>query len=98
MLDKMKALLEMQQKMQAMKRQLQDTVLEIKSPDGIVRIAMSGTQELKDLTIQGDLKQLDKAALEKALKDAYNRAVKQAQELAAGKMRSITGLDIPGLI
>jgi len=98
MFDKMKALLDMQKKMQEMKRQLDSATFEIASSDGLLKITMSGTQEVKEVNIQGDLKGMEKNNLEKNIKDTYNRAVKRSQEIAAQKMKDITGLNLPGII
>lgn len=97
MFDKMKALMDMQKKMQEMKRELDNTVFDVSSSDGLVKITMSGSQEVKELNIQGNLMDIEKANLEKAMKDAYNRAIKRSQEIAAGKMKDITGFNLPGL-
>lgn len=97
MFDKMKMLMEAQRKMQEMKRELENTVFEIVSSDGLVKIAMNGTQEVKEVSIQQPLEQIEKIALEKAFKDAYNRAIKRSHDLGAQKMKDITGLNIPGL-
>jgi DNA-binding protein YbaB len=94
MFDKMKALMEMQKKMQELKRELENTVFEIASSDQTVKISMSGAQEIKGVSIQGSP---EKAVLESALKDCFNRAIKRAQEVAAQKMKSVTGMNIPGL-
>jgi len=98
MLDKLKALMETQKKMQEIKRQLDNTVFEIVSSDGLIKLTMSGTQELKDIRIQGEIKEVEKSALEKAFKDAYNRAIKRCQDIAAQNLKDITGLNIPGLM
>ena len=97
MFDKMKALFEMQKKMQQMKQELDNTIFEVVSSDGLVKITMNGAQQVKGVNIRGELGQTDKAALEKASTDAYNRAIKRAQEIAAGKMKDISGIDLPGL-
>jgi DNA-binding YbaB/EbfC family protein len=93
MFDKMKQLMEMQKKMQEMKRVLENTNFEIASSDGLIKITMNGAQEVKTVSIQGE--QLEKAALERAMKDAYNRAIKRSQDLAAEKMKDITGFNLP---
>lgn len=98
MFDKMKALMDMQKKMQEMKRQLDSATFEIASWDGLLKITMSGTQEVKEVNIQGDLKEMEKNNLEKNIKDTYNRAVKRSQEIAAQKMKDVTGLNLPGVI
>ncbi|MFA5356492.1 MAG: YbaB/EbfC family nucleoid-associated protein [Candidatus Omnitrophota bacterium] len=97
MLDKMKALMDMQKKMQEMKRQLDSAEFKVESPDGTVNITMNGSQEIKDITISADLKAADKAALERSLKDVYNAAIKRSHDIAAAKMKGITGLNLPGL-
>ena len=97
MFDKMKQLMEMQKKMQEMKRELENTSFDILSSDGLVKVTMTGAQEVKDVAIQGELPSLDKLALEKSIKDAYNRAVKRSHEIAAQKMKDIHGFNIPGL-
>jgi DNA-binding YbaB/EbfC family protein len=98
MLDKLKALMDVQKKMQQMKQELDGTIFEIASSDGLVKIKMNGSQEVQDISIQSNPQEIDKATLEKAMKDAYNRAIKRSQELAAQKMKDVTGLNLPGLI
>lgn len=98
MFDKMKALMDMRRKMEEMKRELDNISFEISSSDGLVKVAMTGSQEVREINIQGDLKEIEKVNLEKAMKDAYNRAVKRSHEIAAEKMKDITGLNLPGLL
>ncbi|MCX5696668.1 MAG: YbaB/EbfC family nucleoid-associated protein [Candidatus Omnitrophica bacterium] len=94
MFDKMKELLDIKKKAEELKRKLEAVTFEISSIDGLVKITMNGSQEVQDLRIQGDL---EKDSLEKALKDVYNRAIKRSHELAAQKMKEITGFNLPGL-
>ena len=93
----MKQLMDMQKKMQEVKRQLESSNFDILSSDGLIKITMNGSQEVKEVSIQADLKNTEKAILEKSAKDAYNRAIKRSHDLAAEKMRSVTGLNLPGL-
>jgi len=93
MFDKMKALMEMQRKMQELKKELEATVFEIASSDASVKISMNAAQEVLGVTIQGSP---ERGALESALKDCFNRAVKRAQDVAAEKMKKVTGMNIPG--
>lgn len=93
----MKGLLEMQKKMQEIKRELDNTNFDISSADGLVKITMNGSQEVKEISIEGDIQNTEKSALEKAFKDAYNRAIKHSHELAARKMKEVTGFNLPGL-
>ena len=98
MLDKMKQLMEMQKKMQEMKRALEATVFDVESADRLVKLTMNGAQEVKGVSIQKEPSQLDKALLERAIQDAYNRGLKRSQQIAADKMKEITGFNIPGLM
>ena len=97
MFGQMKQLMEMQKKMREVKNQLDNTYFEIISNDGLIKITMSASQELKDITIQSDISGIAKNALEASLKEAYNKAIKRSHELGAEKMKQITGFNIPGL-
>ncbi len=95
MFDKMKMLMDAKRKMEEMKNELENTVFEIKSSDGLVRVTMNGSQEVKEVKIQAST--ADSNVLEAAVKDAVNRAVKHSHDITAQKMKDITGLNIPGL-
>ena len=97
MLDKMKALFEMQKKMQEVKRELDNTNFDIQSSDGLVKITMNGAQEVKEVVIKENLEESERNKLESSLKDTFNRGIKRSQELAAQKMKDVTGLNLPGL-
>jgi len=97
MFDKMKALIEMQKKMQELKRELENMDFEITSFDNLLKIKMNGAQEVKEVNFLGDLSAMEKTNLEKTIKDTYNRAIKRSQDLAAEKMKGVTGLNLPGL-
>jgi len=83
MIDKMRQLMEMQKKVQEIKRQLDQTIFEISSSDGLVMVAMNGSQEVKEVRLAEGAKCAEKTKLEEALKDAYNRAIKHSQKIAA---------------
>ncbi len=97
MFDKMKQLMDMHKSMRQVKQKLEKTVFEVSSPDGMIQLTMNGSQEVKDVRINTDIGSLDKLALEKSVKEAYNKGLKRSHEIAAAKMKEITGLDIPGL-
>lgn len=94
MFDKMKQLMGMRKSMQEMKRELENTTFEVESHDGLIKIIMNGAQEVKEANIQSG--NLEKASLEKAIKDAYNKGIKRSHEMAAQKMKDITGFNLPG--
>lgn len=97
MFEKMKALLDMQKKMQQVKQELQDTVFEVASSDGLVKITMNGSQEIKDISIQPGSAPGSCEGIERAVKDALNRAIRHSHDIAAAKMKQVTGLNLPGL-
>jgi len=97
MFDKMKGLLEMQKKMQEVKRELDNTNFEVQSSDGLVKITMNGAQQIKAVLIKENLGETDQTRLAGALKDTFNRAIKRSQEVAAQKMQEVTGFNLPGL-
>ncbi len=98
MLDKFKALMDMKNKMAKIKEELDSTIFEIASSDGLVKISMSASQELKNITVQSNLPENESALLEEAVKDSINRAIKRSHEISAQKTREITGLNIPGMM
>lgn len=98
MFDKMKAMMDMQKKMQEMKRQLETAIFDVESRDGLVKITMNGSQDIKAVAIKGDIKEDSHASLEEAVKDALNKAIKRSHDVAAEKMKAITGLNLPGLM
>ena len=97
MFDKMKGLFEMQKKMQEVKRELDNTSFDIQSSDGVIKITMNGSQEVKEVVIKDNLSESEKVRLAGSLKDTFNRSIKRSQEVAAQKMKEVTGFNIPGL-
>jgi DNA-binding YbaB/EbfC family protein len=96
MFDKMKQLMEMQKKMQEVRRQLDSTTFEVSSADQALRIVMNGSQEAKEVFINDPaVPQETKTKLEKAVKDAYNKGIKRSHEIAAQKMKEVSGLNLP---
>ena len=97
MFDKMKGLFEMQKKMQEIKRELENTNFDMQSSDGLVKITMNGSQEIQGVMVKDNLSADEMSRLNNTLKDTFNRSIKRSQEIAAQKMREVTGLNIPGL-
>lgn len=97
MFDKMKSLWDMQKKMQELKRELDGVNFEVESRDKTVKVEMNGSQEIKGIKIQGNLADMKNSVLEAALKDTLSQALKRSHDIAADKMKSVTGLNIPGL-
>lgn len=99
MFNKLKSIMDMQKKAKEIKDSLDKTLFDTESQDGIARVSMNGSQQVEAVVIKCEGLSADaKIRLEKALKDVYNRAIKHSHELAAQKMKEITGLNIPGLM
>ena len=96
MFDNMKALFEMQKKMQEVKRELDKTTFDVASSDGLVRITMNGSQEVQRVEFPAGLPGADAAKFGQTVKDTFNRSIKRSQELAAQKMKEVAGLNLPG--
>lgn len=93
MLDKMKQLWEMKRKMDEIKKELDGMMLA--SEDSMVKVSITGSQEIKDVELKCDLATVNKVKLEAALAETVNRAVRESQKAAAQKMSALGGL--PGL-
>lgn len=79
--------------------QLAKEVVEVVAGDGAVKIQITGEQKIKSVTLDEDLTaDVNTAKLEKWLESAISQAITKSQQIAAEKMKSMTGdLNIPGL-
>lgn len=93
MLDKIKALMDMQKKMSEVKKVLENTQFSVLSQDNSLKIIMNAAQEIIEVSLEKEVSRFDKSELEKDIKDTYNKAIKQAQSLAAEKAKEITGFN-----
>lgn len=76
--------------------QLAKEVVEVVAGDGAVTIQITGEQKVKNVKIDRDKVDMDK--LEKHVESAVNQAITKSQQIAAEKMKSITGgLNLPGM-
>ncbi|NLO92510.1 MAG: YbaB/EbfC family nucleoid-associated protein [Elusimicrobia bacterium] len=96
MFDKLKQMMELKSKMEALKRELDATEVEAQSRDKTVRVKLSASLELRGVSISADMPEQMRAALEKAVAEALSTAVADARKAAAGKMGALTGLGLPG--
>ena len=96
---KAKQLMQLQQQMSAIKKELANTHIEAEV-DGLV-ITIDGEMKVvsvvfEDKSIIGDEKKLEKAIME-----ATNKGMKKAQEVASTKMQSVAkdmGIDLGGMM
>ncbi len=97
MFDKIKGLMDMRKKFEEIKKDLDKTSFSIESSGGTIKITMNGSQEVQEVSLGNDFSEKEKDKLEKELRDTINRAVKRSQEIAAQKMKTATGLNLPGM-
>jgi len=98
MFDKMKQLFELQGKMKAVKKELESSIVEVESNNGQIKIVISGDQKIKSLEIADALiVKENKTDLCRDLASCFNEAVRKSQNLAASKMKEVSGINIPGL-
>jgi len=87
----------LQQAMAVAQEELKDEVVEASSGGGMVKVAVTGTMELKSITIDpAAVDPEDVEILCDMVLAAVNEALRKAQELAAGKLGG-AGLDLQGL-
>lgn len=89
MFDKMKDMMEMKSQMSKIRKELDDISIECVSAGNLIKIIISGSQEVKKVEIMGDLSEFANQKLENILKDVINDAIKSSQRAAVGKMSKI---------
>lgn len=87
---------EMQHKMNQVKNELKNDMFDAQV--GGVFVKMNGEMEIREFKIDTD-EMSNQAKLEKNVKDAFSRVIKDSKEGAARKMKGLTGgMNIPGLM
>ncbi len=86
----MKMAREMQDKLKKVKEELKNENFEV-NQNGVL-VIVNGEMEVKELKIEAKVVDANNVGrLEKAVKDAVSRAMKDAKEGAARKMKGLTG-------
>ena len=90
---------EMQANMEKAQQELGEATIEGKAGGGAVTVVMTGTQELRSVTIAKDaVDPEDVETLQDLVLTAFNDALKKSKDLAAQRLGGVTGgLKIPGL-
>ena len=95
MLDKLgqlKDLWKLKSQMEELKKRLDNMVIKTDSPRHLVEITMNGSMEVKEVRIDGLAKNFSEEDLAKDIKDAFNKAVRDTQTMAAQVMGGLGGL------
>ena len=93
---------EMQKRMETVKNELGDIVINADSGGGMVNVKINGNLEIQELNIQDEVLKEDKEMIEDLVISAVNKGISIAQSKYKEKMDSVTGgmlsgLNIPGM-
>ena len=90
---------QMQSKLATLQKELELREIESSTGGGMVKVKVSGKQEILDIKIHRDcVDPTDVQTLEELIKTAVNQAVGESQEMVSSAMSKITGgANIPGL-
>lgn len=92
----MKQVQEMQGKMQQMQEEVASLEVEGQAGAGLVKVTMTGRNDVRKVDIDPSVLQEDKDVLEDLLAAAVNDAVRRVEEAKTEKMGGLTaGLNIP---
>jgi len=96
----MKMLQQMQNRIQKMQQELEETTVEGTAGGGAVVVAVNGLRTVQSVKINPEaVDPSDIEMLEDMVLAAIQEAMKTAEDLAANKMAAITGgINIPGLM
>ena len=96
----MKMIQQMQTRLEAMQRELAETVIEGAAGGGVVKAQVTGAREFRGITIDPSVVDPDDVeVLEDLITVAIQDAMNRAGTLAEDKMSALTGgLKIPGLM
>jgi DNA-binding YbaB/EbfC family protein len=96
----MKMLQQMQNRIQKMQQELEETTVEGTAGGGAVRVSVNGLRTVQSVKIDPDaVDPQDIEMLEDMVLAAIQEAMKSAEDLASQKMGAITGgINIPGLM
>ena len=92
MFKEMKELFQLKSKMNEIKKRLEGMEIKTLSPKKNIEITISGSQEIKAVSILGDLASCSKEEIASEIKEAANKAIKESQAMAAKTMAGVAGL------
>jgi DNA-binding YbaB/EbfC family protein len=98
-LDMIKQARELKSRLDKAQKELKNTIVEVESGKGAVRVTINGQQQIKSITISPEVIDPNKAKhLEELVLKAVTEAVEKSQKVAAKQLGGLTGgLKIPGL-
>ena len=94
MFDNLKKLMELKKTMTEVKKRLDEMVIKVESPAKNFEMTISGSQQVRELKLLRDLKEVSKEDIEKDLTELFNKAVKDSQAMAAQAMGGLASLGL----
>ena len=90
---------ELKSKLDKAQKELSNTIIEVSSSKGAIKITINGQQEIKSIKISPEVINPDKPEkLEELVLKAVSEAIAKSKKLAAKQLKGLTGgLKIPGL-
>lgn len=90
-LGQLKDLWNLKNQMQEIKKRLDNMVIKVQSPNHLFEVTVSGSQEVKEVTVAENVKDFSREKLAEELKAVINKAVKDSQAMAAQAMGGMVG-------
>ncbi len=94
MFDNLKKLMELKKTMTEVKKRLDEMVIKVESPAKNFELTISGSQQVKEMKVLTDLKNISKEDAEKDLAELFNKAVRDSQAMAAQAMGGLANLGL----
>jgi len=79
------------------KEKLENTILTVEGADGDIKVTITGTRKIKNISIAPSLQHGDKTELEKYLLKVMNTAIEKADKVHEEEMKKVAGGLMPGL-
>lgn len=86
--------MELKKTMTEVKKRLDEMVIKVESPAKNFEMTISGSQQVRELKVLKDLKEVSKEDIEKDLTELFNKAVKDSQAMAAQAMGGLANLGL----
>ncbi|MBL7013419.1 MAG: YbaB/EbfC family nucleoid-associated protein [Candidatus Marinimicrobia bacterium] len=93
----MKQAQDMQKKMGKVQDELKHLIVDENAGDGMVKIKISGDQEVKEIILDPDLLSEDKELIEDLILTAVNKGIAKSKDLSTQKMNAVTGGMMSGM-
>lgn len=93
----MKKLQQAQEEMKKIKARLDTISVEGSSPEGKIKVSITGNRKIKGITFADDSILTDKEQLEDYLVLAVNDAIEKADKINETEMKSAAGAMMPGM-